>query len=78
MAQLARKQPELEEPPLHDPAEIDRARRLSRARRQARVDRRRDRHRAKLRFWAVLGTLLLATLVIAVTAWLEIERQFGL
>jgi hypothetical protein len=78
MAQPARKGPELDEPPLADPAEIDRARREYRARRQARVERRRDRKLARIRFWGVLGALFLASLVIAVTAWLEIERQFGL
>jgi hypothetical protein len=78
MAEPARIQPELDEPPLADPAEIDRARRLYRARRQARLERRRATRRARFRFWSVLIALLLASLVIAMTAWLEIERQFGL
>ena len=78
MAEPARIQPELDEPPIPDPAEIDRARRLYRARRHAKLERQRATRRARLRFWSVLIALLLASLVIAVTAWLEIERQFGL
>jgi hypothetical protein len=78
MAEPARIKPELDEPPIADPAEIDRARRLYRARRQARLERRRETRRARLRFWSILLGLLLATLVILVTAWLEIERSFGL
>jgi len=78
MAEPARIQPELNEPPIPDPAEIDRARRLYRARRHAKLERQRATRRARLRFWSVLIALLLASLVIAVTAWLEIERQFGL
>ena len=78
MAEPARIEPEHDEPPIADPAKIDRARRLYRAKRQARLERRRATRRARLRFWAVLLGLLLASLVIAVTVWLEIERQFGL
>jgi hypothetical protein len=78
MAEPARSQPELDDPPITDPAEIERARRLYRAQRQARLERRRETRHARLRFWSILLALLLASLVIAVTAWLEIERQFGL
>jgi hypothetical protein len=78
MAEPARIEPERDEPPIGDPAEIDRARRLYRAQRQARLERQRATKRARLRFWSVLLALLLASLVIAVTVWLEIERQFGL
>jgi hypothetical protein len=78
MAEPARMKPELDEPPIADPAEIDRARRLYRAQRHARLERQRETRRARLRFWSILLGLLLATLVILVTAWLEIERSFGL
>jgi hypothetical protein len=79
MVEPARIQPELDgPPPIPDPAEIDRARRLYRARRQARLERARATKRARIRFWSVLVALLLASLVIAVTAWLEIQKSFGL
>jgi len=78
MAEAAWISPKPDEPPLADPAEIDRARRAYRARRQARLERQRDIRRARLRFWSILLTLLLASLVILVTVWLEIERSFGL
>jgi hypothetical protein len=78
MAEPARIQPELDEPPTFDHAEVDRARRLYRARRHARLERARATRRARVRFWSVLVGLLLASLVIGVTAWLEIERSFGL
>jgi hypothetical protein len=71
-------QPELDEPPLVDPEEIARARQLYRARRHARIERARATRHARIRFWSVLIALLLASLVLGVTVWLEIERQFGL
>ena len=78
MAESARIQLDLDEPLISDPAEIDRARRLYRAQRAARLERQRATRHARLRFWFVLIALLLASLVLAVTVWLEIERQFGL
>ena len=78
MAEAAWIKPDLDEPPLPDPAEIDRTRRAYRARRQARVERQREIRRARIRFWSILLALLLASLVILVTVWLEIERSFGL
>lgn len=78
MVEAARITPEVDEPPLADQAEIERARRAYRARRHARVERERELRRARIRFWLVLLALLLASLVILTTAWLEIERSFGL
>lgn len=78
MAQPARTTTELEQPPVHDPAAIHRAYRLHRARRYARLERRREARRARRRYWLALGALLLLVLVIVVTVWLEIERLFGL
>jgi len=79
MAEAAWINPDLDEPPpLADPAEIDRARRAYRARRAARLERQREVRRARIRFWSILLALLLASLVILVTVWLEIERSFGL
>jgi hypothetical protein len=66
------------EPPPLDPTAVDRAYRYHRAKRHARVEHRRERRRAGLRFWAVGGMLLLACLVLGVTIWDEITRLFGL
>lgn len=78
MAQPARGPTGLDEPPIFDPAAIARAYRFHRARRHARIERRRATRYARLRFWLVLGGLLLACLVLVVAVWLEIERLFGL
>ena len=42
------------------------------------LERRRATRMARWRFWAFLGLLLLACLVIAVTVWDEITKLFGL
>lgn len=78
MAQPVRTPRELDEPPTLDPIAIQRAYRLHRARRHARLERRRATRRARLRFYLVAGALLLACLVLAVTIWREVERLFGL
>jgi hypothetical protein len=33
---------------------------------------------ARLRFWAFLGLLVLACLVVAVTVWGEVQKLFGI
>jgi cell division septal protein FtsQ len=78
MAQPARIPPAVEEPPLVDPAEIERAYRHHRARRHARLQRRRETQLARFRFWFVVAALVIAIAVVGVTVWLEIERLFGL
>lgn len=78
MAQPARMPPELDEPPVFDPVTVDRAYRLHRARRNARIARRRQRRLARFRFWLVLGWLLIAFAVLAVTIWAEVGRLFGI
>jgi hypothetical protein len=78
MAQPARRAPEVDEPPVHDPAAIEREYRRHRARRRARIERKRATRLARLRFYAVLGALFLGCLVLAVTIWIEIQRLFGL
>ena len=65
-------------PPTFDPVAVDRAYLQERARRRARVERSRERRRASLRFWIVLLLLVLASIVLTVTIWREIERLFGL
>ncbi len=78
MAQPAqRRRPRAEAPPL-DPTAVDRAYRFYRARRFAKLEHRRATRIARARFWAVLGLLLLACLVLAVTVWDEVTKLFGL
>ena len=79
-AQRPRPRPEprvADEPPI-DPHAVDRAYHRYRARRYAKVEHRRQTKRARLRFWAFLGLLLLAVLVVAVTVWSEIAKLFGI
>lgn len=72
-----RRRPRAETPPL-DPHAVDRAYHFYRAKRYAKVQHRRATRMARLRFWAVLGLLLLACLVVAVTVWDEIAKLFGI
>jgi len=65
-------------PPPFDPVAVDRAYLHERARRRARSERSQARKRAGLRFWFVLLVLLVASVVLTVTIWREIERLFGL
>ena len=64
--------------PPFDPIAVDRAYLQERARRRARIERSRARRRASLRFWLVLIGLLVASVLISLTIWREIERLFGL
>jgi hypothetical protein len=77
MAEHAPRRPATDLPPL-DPGAVDRAYRYYRAQRHARVEHRRAEQMARLRFWFFVGLLLLASLVVAVTIWDEVERLFGL
>ena len=78
MAQPARTPIQVDDPPAFDARAIDRAYRYHQARRRARHARRRETRLARMRFWLVLGGLLLACLVIAVTIWDQIQQLFGL
>jgi len=82
MAQPAqRPRPEIErepEAPPIDPYAVDRAYHMHRAKRHARVEHRRATRMARFRFWAFLGLLVLACLVVAVTVWGEIQKLFGI
>jgi hypothetical protein len=78
MAEPARRRDAVEDPPPIDPSAIDRAYRFHRARRRAREERVRERGLARLRFWAVLLTLLVLTAYLSLVAWRQIERLFGL
>lgn len=68
---------EADAPPL-DPGAIDRAYWHHRARRYARVERRRAMRRAGARFWLVLLLLLAVTVAIAVFIAHDIQRLFGI
>jgi hypothetical protein len=78
MAQPARTPPELKEPPAFDPVAVDRAYRIHRAKRNAKVARRHERRLARVRFWLIFGWLLLGCLVLSVTIWVEVKHLFGI
>jgi hypothetical protein len=52
--------------------------RLHRARRKARTAHRKRKRRAGIRFWLVIFFLLVASVLLSVTIWHEIQRLFGL
>jgi hypothetical protein len=74
---LPRAEPHTDAPPV-DPTAVERAYRFYRAKRVARTEHRRATRIARARFWAILGLLMLACLVVAVTVWGEVTRLFGL
>jgi hypothetical protein len=78
MAEPARRQDAVEEPPPFDPRAVDRAYRFHRARRRAREERVRERSLAGLRFWFVLLTLLVIAAYLSLVVWRQIEQLFGL
>ncbi len=78
MAEPARRRDAVEDPPPVDPSAVDRAYRIHRARRRAREERVRERSLARIRFWAVLLTLLVVTAYLGLVVWRQIEQLFGL
>lgn len=66
-----------ETPPL-DPEAVERAYRLHRARRRARVEQVKRSRWAGARFWLVLALLVVAAIFLALSTWQEIARLFGL
>lgn len=78
MAEPATRSPAGDDAPPFDPVAVDRAYLQERARRRARIERNRARRRAALRFWLVLVVLLVASVLLALTIWREVERLFGL
>jgi hypothetical protein len=77
MAQPApRSRPE-REPPV-DPRAVQRAYRLERAKRRARVERQRARRLAGLRFGLVLVALLVLSIVFVFAVWQQVQRLFGM
>jgi hypothetical protein len=63
--------------PSLDPAAIERAYLRERARRRARTARRSAARSSHARFWVALALLILLTVVVALTAWREIQTTFG-
>jgi hypothetical protein len=78
MAEPARRRHAVEDPPPVDPSAVDRAYRIHRARRRAREERVRERSLARMRFWAILITLLVVAAYLALVVWRQIEQLFGL
>ncbi len=78
MAQPARRPEMVDESLELDPAAVQRAYRLHRARRRAHRERRRETKRAQLRFWFVLLGLIALSIYLSIVIWHQIERTFGL
>jgi hypothetical protein len=68
---------EPESPPV-DPGAVDRAYYYHRARRKARLRRRRERTNARLRFLVTFLVLAGLALFLMLTTWSEVEKVFGL
>ena len=74
-ADVAPREPE-SAPPL-DPHAVEKAYRLHRARRRARVERHREQRRAGLRFWLAVLVLVAVSLALGVLIVQEVQRLFG-
>jgi type IV secretory pathway component VirB8 len=61
-----------------DPTAIDRAYRLYRAQRRARIERSRENARARLRFLVTFVVLIAIAIVLMLTLWHKIQSVFGL
>ena len=78
MAQPARRVVAPPEDPPVDPGAIDRAYHYHRARRNARIRRKREKSRATLRFAATFVVLVGLALFLMLTIWHEVQKVFGL
>jgi hypothetical protein len=78
MAQPARRPEVVDESLELDPAAVQRAYRLHRARRRHHRERERETKRAQLRFWFVLLVLVAISVYLSIVIWHQIERTFGL
>ena len=78
MARPARQPAELDDPPTHDPASVAHAAAATTGSGAAPAMRAREHRRARWRFWLVAVCLFLASLVIAVTIWDQVQSLFGL
>jgi hypothetical protein len=79
MAEPASSGPALDDgTPSLDPAAIEQAYLRERARRRARVEHRNYARNSNARFWVMLSVLVLLTVVLALTAFHEIQTNFGI
>jgi hypothetical protein len=78
MAQPARRPEMVDESLELDPAAVQKAYQLHRARRRHRRNHQRETKRAQLRFWLVLLALVAASIYLSIIIWHQIERTFGL
>ena len=79
MAQPARRRSAVGEPPPQvDPATIESAFSYHRARRKSLIEHRRQRRRARIRFWVVLAVLATASVYLAIVVWHQVQSLFGL
>jgi hypothetical protein len=79
VAQPASQRPAFDEDaPSLDPGAIERAYLRERARRRSRSQRHTAARSSNARFWVVIAVLMLLTVLIALTAWHEVQRTFGL
>lgn len=61
-----------------DPTAVEQRYRLERARRRARERRQQEASLARVRFYAVVGALTAAAIVLLVLTWDQVQRLFGL
>lgn len=78
MAQPARRSVAAPEDPPVDPEAIGRAYHYHRARRNARIRRKREKARAQLRFFLTFAFLSVLAVVLMLTIWHEVQEVFGL
>ena len=67
----------VDEAPSLDPAAIEHAYRRERARRRARVEHRQYARNSNARFWVMLAVLVLVTIIIGLTAFHQVQTNFG-
>jgi hypothetical protein len=78
MAEPARRQTAAEEAPPYDPRAIERTLVEQRARREARVERKRAVRHAHIRFFIVIHARLGGAVALGFFVWQEVENLFGL
>ena len=78
MAQPARRTVAPPEDPPVDPEAVDRAYHYHRARRNARVRRKRETSKARLRFILTFVVLVGLAIFLMLTTWSEVQKVFGL
>jgi hypothetical protein len=78
MAEPARRQTAAEEAPPYDPRAIERTLVEQRARREARIARKRAVRHAHIRFFIVILALLGGAVALGFLVWQEVQNLFGL